>query len=155
MTLDDLLGSLQIYEMNLNTQTNDKGIDLKAHVNGSDSVPYTEDEIIMLTQNFGKLFQKFGKISRSQNFIREESQDIKNRISEELKGMLKEIELKYIEKGIRCKECEEFGHIQAECANTLKKNRLLNTTVSEDERKEDTNYNEGDETKFTHTITLM
>lgn len=44
MTLDDLLGSLQTYKMSLNAQTKDKGIILKAYVNGSDSVPYTKDE---------------------------------------------------------------------------------------------------------------
>lgn len=37
MTLDNLLGSLQIYEMNLNEQTKDNGITLKGEVNNSDS----------------------------------------------------------------------------------------------------------------------
>lgn len=41
-------------------------------------------------------------------------------------------------------KCESFGHIQAECANTLKKNRSLNTMLSDDERKEETDYDEGD-----------
>ena len=35
-------------------------------------------------------------------------------------------------KGIQCRECEGFGHIQAECANTLKKkNKSLNATWSD------------------------
>lgn len=75
MTFDDLLGSLQTYEMNLNTQTKDKGNPLKANVNGSDSVPCTENKIMMLTWNFGKLLEKSCKISRTQNFIRGESGD--------------------------------------------------------------------------------
>lgn len=57
-------------------------------------------------------------------------------------------------KGIHCRECEGFSHIQAECGNTLKKNRFLNTTLSNDEGKEETNYDEGDEIEFTETVTF-
>ncbi|KAI5663065.1 hypothetical protein M9H77_22388 [Catharanthus roseus] len=32
-------------------------------------------------------------------------------------------------KGIQCRECERYGHIQAECTNTLKKNRFMNGTL--------------------------
>lgn len=48
-------------------------------------------------------------------------------------------------KGIQCREREEFSYIQAEYANTLKKNRSLNTTLSNDE-KEETDFNEGNDT---------
>ena len=37
-------------------------------------------------------------------------------------------------KGIQCRECEGFGHIQSECANTLKKKgKSFNTTQSDEE----------------------
>ena len=37
-------------------------------------------------------------------------------------------------KGIQCRECEGFGHIQSECANTLKKNKKgMNATRSDND----------------------
>ena len=37
-------------------------------------------------------------------------------------------------KRIQCKECEGFGHIQSECANTRKKkNKALKSTWSDEE----------------------
>ena len=37
-------------------------------------------------------------------------------------------------KGIQCRECERFGHIQSECTNTLKKKgKSLKTTWSDED----------------------
>ena len=36
-------------------------------------------------------------------------------------------------KGIQCKECKGYGHIQAECANTRKKNKSYIVTWSNEE----------------------
>ena len=36
-------------------------------------------------------------------------------------------------KGIQCKECEGYGHIQAKCANTRKKNKSYTVTWSDEE----------------------
>ncbi|KAI5654024.1 hypothetical protein M9H77_31211 [Catharanthus roseus] len=57
-------------------------------------------------------------------------------------------------KNIQFRGCEGFGHIQAECANTIKKNSYFNTTLSDDERNEETDYDEGDETEHTVTVAL-
>lgn len=80
MTLDYLLGSLQKYEINLNAQTNDKGIALKDEVNSYGNAPYTEEEIMINvdTRNFGKLSQNFGSKSRPQNFIKSEKRNRRN-----------------------------------------------------------------------------
>lgn len=43
-----------------------QGYFFKGFVNDSDSVPYTEDEIMMLTRSFCKLLRNFGKTSRNQ-----------------------------------------------------------------------------------------
>ncbi|KAI5662501.1 hypothetical protein M9H77_21824 [Catharanthus roseus] len=45
--------------------------------------------------------------------------------------------LTLVKKAIQCRECEEYCHIQAEYANTLKKNRSVNTTLSNDDKKSD------------------
>lgn len=55
-------------------------------------------------------------------------------------------------KGIQCKECEGFGHIQLNCANTRKKNKSLNTTLSDDERNEETDYDEGNDVDHNDTV---
>ena len=39
-------------------------------------------------------------------------------------------------KGIQCRECEGYGHIQTEGANTRKKNKSYTTTLSDEEFKE-------------------
>ena len=39
-------------------------------------------------------------------------------------------------KGIQCKECEVYGHIQVECANTRKKNKSYIVTWSDEESEE-------------------
>lgn len=49
--------------MNLETQSKDKGIALKAEVSASNVTPYFEDEIMMLTRNFGKFLPKTFKAS--------------------------------------------------------------------------------------------
>ncbi|KAI5653051.1 hypothetical protein M9H77_30238 [Catharanthus roseus] len=43
-----------------------------------------------------------------------------------------------------CRECEGYSHLQVECANTLKKNRSLNTTLSDDKKKSDSEDDEED-----------
>lgn len=64
--------------MNLNAKTKKKGIALKAEVNCLESVSYTKKEKMMSTLNFGKLLQKSGKTSRTQNFIKGERRDKRN-----------------------------------------------------------------------------
>ena len=54
------------------------------------------------------------------------------------------VEIKKSRKGIQCRECEGFGNIQSECANTLKKKeKSLKTTwsdnESDDSEKDDNN----------------
>ena len=39
-------------------------------------------------------------------------------------------------KGIQCRECEGYGHIHAECANTRKKNKSYTMTWSNEESEE-------------------
>ncbi|XP_012841207.1 PREDICTED: uncharacterized protein LOC105961524 [Erythranthe guttata] len=51
---------------------------------------------------------------------------------------------------LQCRECGGFGHIQAECANTLKKNKMSLTTVWSDKEDsdEDENNKEDQTTNF-------
>lgn len=54
-------------------------------------------------------------------------------------------------KEIQCRECEGFGHIQVECANTLKKNKSLNTTLSYED-KEETDHDDEDNNEASDTM---
>ncbi|KAI5668590.1 hypothetical protein M9H77_18443 [Catharanthus roseus] len=47
-------------------------------------------------------------------------------------------------KGIKCRECEGYGHIQSEYVNTLKKNRSINTTLIDDDKKSNSKDDEED-----------
>lgn len=54
-----------------------------------------------------------------------------------------EEEGRFKSRGIKCKECEVFGSIQAECANTKKKIRSCTATWSDDKSEEgDEHHNE-------------
>lgn len=75
LALDDLLGSLQTYEIVLDTQSNDKGIALKVEVITPNTTPYFEDKIMMLTQNFKKFLRKAGETLRSQGGCKSENRD--------------------------------------------------------------------------------
>lgn len=53
---------------------------------------------------------------------------------------------------IQCHECQEFGHIQVECANTLKRqNKSYNTTLS-DEESDDSSDEEKEENNNTFIV---
>lgn len=142
--------------MNLNTLLKDKVIALKAEVSTPNTTFYSEDEIMMLTQNFGKFLWKIGKTPRSQDVYKSENQDRRTVHKERFKGRGKK--KKYYStqkgKGIQCKECEGFGHIQAECGNTLKKNRSLNTTLNNEGKKEESDCDDEDDTDSNETITF-
>lgn len=44
IALDDLLGSMQTYEIDLNAQSKDKGIALNAKVNAPSNAPYSKEK---------------------------------------------------------------------------------------------------------------
>ena len=46
-------------------------------------------------------------------------------------------------KGVQCRECDGFGHIQSKCANTLKKKKAMNTSQSNEDSKDSQNKEKG------------
>lgn len=73
--LDELMSSLQTCAINQNAQTMNKGNVLEIEVNSLDNAPYTDEEIMALTQNFANFFETS---SRNQNFIRSLSRNQMN-----------------------------------------------------------------------------
>ncbi|KAI5683285.1 hypothetical protein M9H77_04513 [Catharanthus roseus] len=112
LPLNDLLGSLRTYEVSLDFESKCKGIALKAKHSSSNITTYSEEEVIMLTQDFGKFLRRTGKTSKPQGRFKAYIRGRKNH--------------------------------NAKCTYTLKKNRSLNTTHSDDDKKSDTEDDEED-----------
>ncbi|XP_012855802.1 PREDICTED: uncharacterized protein LOC105975173 [Erythranthe guttata] len=131
LRLEDLIGNLQTFENKLNISRMDKErkIALQTVSDTTASVsaaPMTALEVkltksmSLIAKNFGKFVKRNGHPT---NFER------KPRTSTDKPE---------VKKGIRCRECHGYGHIQAECANTLKKQRKsLATTWSDDNSDSD------------------
>ncbi|CAM8911460.1 unnamed protein product [Rhodiola kirilowii] len=144
MRLDELMGSLQSHEMELNEEDQllkVKSVGLKAKVsNVSDKIGEMSDQqYALLSRNFGKFMKRqynkgtdTAQSSRTR-FQKEEKDYKKNRAEDSIpdnKG-----------KGIQCRECEGFRHIRAECINTQKKKNVYTVNWSDsDSEGETTNF---------------
>ncbi|KAI3464784.1 hypothetical protein Pfo_021447 [Paulownia fortunei] len=134
MKLDELMGSLQIFELNLNHNRRDKqkSIAFQAEVPKSTFVSEDNDDmsksLALVTNFFGKFLKimdensnkpKSGKSFNSQKYkINFNSFDDRKN------------------KRIQCYKYEGFGHIQAECVDTLKRmGKSLTITWSDEESK--------------------
>ena len=106
----------------------EKFIALKiVHEEEDSSEEDNEDELALLTKKFEKFFKKLGKSSKSGSSF---SNTFKGKNSSTPKNSV----FPNNEKRIQWKECEGFGLIQFECANTRKKkNEALKLTWSDEE----------------------
>ena len=116
MSLKELMGSLQTFELNLKMNKKEKSIAFQAEKHkSSDEGNVSDDEsVVLLTQSFNMYLKMMNKNKFSQG-LGKMNQVQKNKKTTNL------IENKKSGKGIQCKECKGFNHIQLECANTLKK----------------------------------
>ncbi|XP_012853834.1 PREDICTED: uncharacterized protein LOC105973358 [Erythranthe guttata] len=126
LRLEDLIGNLQTFENKLNISRMDKErkIALQSVSDTTTSVPTAlmsalevklTKSMSLIAKNFGRFIKKNGHPTNSER---------KPRTSTDKPE---------VKKGIRCRECHGYGHIQAECANTLKKQgKSLATTWSDD-----------------------
>ena len=127
MKVEELMGSLRTFELNQQikkkskqnlSNEKSKGIAFNASENIV-SHDENDDEMVLLAKNF----QKFMKSGGNKKFF---SKNPKGNISGNIPSKPFSSNNK---KGIKCRECEGFGHTQSECANTLKKNKKgLNVT---------------------------
>lgn len=89
-----------------------------------------DDNCALLTKKFAKFFKKTMK---KPNVDRKEKQPfVKKNLDQLGHGAFSEKFSKEHEKknkDIKCFECEGYGHIQSECANTLKKKGKTMTTT--------------------------
>ncbi|XP_062088790.1 uncharacterized protein LOC133795353 [Humulus lupulus] len=154
LDLDELIGSLQNYEMTLKRWSKNKkpkdsekdkpesGVAFVHKEEKSKSVDLSGDmsdeTFALLTKNYARFLKKNFK---QNNYGGKENQNRKQFYNGPKQGQQPEKK----NRGIKCRECEGFGHIQAECANTLKKKKAFAVTWSDsDEDKEENSSGDSD-----------
>ncbi|XP_062094317.1 uncharacterized protein LOC133800375 [Humulus lupulus] len=118
MKVEELMGSLRTFELNQQIRQKgkpnalkEKSVALKSSKKKDSDENDGEDEMALLTKNFQKYIKKIG--NKKPTFKSSKG----NHFSKHFDNSNK--------RGIQWRECEGFGHIQSECANTLKKNKKV------------------------------
>jgi len=133
MRLDELMGSLRTFEMNLSQNEKEKeisqGIAFQAEV--EDNVEEEDEDlaesIARLTKNFNRVMKKFNEKNQTPTFNNSNN-------FQKYKGATNSSNDRKKNRRIQCRECDGYGHIQSECANTLKKRKKsLNVTWSDED----------------------
>jgi len=120
MRLDELIGNLQTFEMNFKAKKKSRGIALNADYDDMSTKDETDEDedlsesLTLLTKKFNEMLRKINKKGRF-------GDNSKNKNSQKKNFNSQRFEEKKRKEGVQCRECEGFGHVQAECANTLKK----------------------------------
>jgi RNA-binding protein YhbY len=132
MKIEELVGSLQTYELPLPPVKKLKTIALKAskkkvETSFEDDSEEEEKAMAMLAKNFIRLM-------RDDRF--------KKKFFEKMANAPREAELEEAEKkdprGPRCFQCSGFGHIRADCGNLKKgKGKAYNVTLSDESEEEE------------------
>ncbi|KAK2364020.1 putative mitochondrial protein [Trifolium repens] len=133
MKMDELVGSLQTFEIVLNERGDKKNKSIVFVSNTDDSNDQSEDEeedsiadaIAMLGRQFNKVLKRVGGRNRQngqsiQFDINKQQNSLKKTKSEEKSSQ---------GKGVQCHECEGYGHIRSECG-TYQKRQKKGLTVS-------------------------
>ena len=125
--VDELIGSLQNFEITINSKTDKKGkgIAFASSVDSDEIQGNHEDDedmsesLALLGRQFKNIFKQFGRRFRSngQNI----RPNIDNQPSREKMARSDEKNPQY--KGVRCHECEGYGHIRTECATFLRRQK--------------------------------
>ncbi|XP_062103502.1 uncharacterized protein LOC133814575 [Humulus lupulus] len=146
MDLDELIGSLQNYELTLKRWNKGKKVKDKETEKNGGSLAFVlketrdqegemfdtliEEKVALLTRNYAKFLRKN---MRKNTFNKKENIFKKNFPTNKKTSEIQDKN----NRGIQCRECDGFGHIQAECANTQKKKKALVTTCSDSEEDKD------------------
>ncbi|KAK2415952.1 gag-protease polyprotein [Trifolium repens] len=133
MKMDELVGSLQTFEIILNDRGDKKNKSIAFVTNTEDDVAESDDEeedsiadaIAMLGKQFNKVLKRVDRKNR------QNGQSIRFDINKQQNNpkKTKPEEKSNQSKGVQCHECEGYGHIRSECG-TYQKRQKKGLTVS-------------------------
>ncbi|GAU10402.1 hypothetical protein TSUD_421790, partial [Trifolium subterraneum] len=141
MRVDELIGSLQTYESSVNERIERKNKSIAFVSNAAeedeedeqDSGESFSEAIVMLGRQFNKVLRKADK--NSWKSAKNNASDIMRCIDAQKKS--KGGEKSTVNKGIKCHECEGYGHITTECGTYLRKQKKsLVASWSDEEESE-------------------
>jgi len=149
--LDELVGSLQTYEISANERSGSKSKSIAFVSNAeSDVVQEETDTDESLSEAMALLGRQFNKVLRRMD--RRGRQNVKQNVSpipldihkdSSFQKKPKSEEKVSQERGVQCHECNGYGHIIFECPNYLKKQQKgMTATWSEDEDSDEDTLNE-------------
>ncbi|XP_065616979.1 uncharacterized protein LOC136062156 [Quercus suber] len=124
--VQELIGSLQTYELSLPTQRKSKSLALKTINERVEVHDSSNEDVAYLVKNFRKFLKfknngKFGDKGKFQSSGREKK-EFKKKDGKEYQST----------QGITCFECNRHGHFKKECPNYLKsKGKAYATTLSD------------------------
>lgn len=149
MKVSELIGSLQTYEMKHLAPKRNKSAALNVVSKEEDDHQDDEfhaEEFAFLSWQFKKFFKS--QNSRVHDSKTQSSTNTKTKYFDPTDGSLKSrrfTEKRKSKEGIKCFECEGYGHIASECANTLNKQnsktKALNATWSDSESESESEEN--------------
>src|ERR1044072_3058372 len=133
MQVDELIGSLQTFELSLNDKADKKNKSIAFVSNTyegdddseSDLAGEFTEALALLSKKFNRAFKRFDRRSRP-NVNDKMSDNVKkfdNSRNAGFQRKYKDDEKPSKAKGIQCHECEGYGHIKTECTTLLKKKK--------------------------------
>jgi len=149
--VDELIESLQNFEITINSKTDKKGngIAFVSNIETDETQGNNEDDenfsesLVLLGRQFKKILKQVDRRSRfnGQNNGQNIRSNIDNQPSKEKMARTGEKNIQY--KGVQCHECEGYGHIRTECATFLKRlKKSLVVSCSDGDDSEDEVENE-------------
>ena len=129
--VQELIGSLQTYELSLPNQRKSKSLALKTITERADARDSSDDDVVerdvtYLAKNFRKFlkFKNSGKFGDKGKFMsfRKEKKDFKKKEGKESQS----------NQGITCFECNGHGHFKKECPKYLRSNGKAYATTFSD-----------------------
>ncbi|KAK2357265.1 hypothetical protein QL285_094555 [Trifolium repens] len=142
MKMDELVGSLQTFEIVLNERGDKKNKSIAFVTNTNDGDDHSEDEeedsiadvIAMLGRQFNKVLKRVDRRNR------QNGQSIRFDINKQQNNLkkTKPEEKNNQSKGVQCHECEGCGHIRSECGTYQKRQKKgLNVSWSDEDSEEE------------------
>ncbi|KAK2428670.1 gag-protease polyprotein [Trifolium repens] len=143
MKMDELVGSLQTFEIVLNDRGDKKNKSIAFVTNTEDDVAESDDEegdsitdaIAMLGRQFNKVLKRVDRRNR------QNGQSIRFDINKQPNNFKKNkpAEKSSQSKGVQCHECEGYGHIRSKCGTYQKRQKKGLTVSWSDEDSEEEN----------------